>query len=381
MKARFAAITWLVLCVYLAVPAMVIRNLTDEGEDGIRTETVAYDEDYLFLGHELHFSGGAEDLIFLGNELEFSGATELALIALGEKVLYSGKSGNGVFAGCMNMIVDGAVTGNSFVGCKSFHLSEVGTIGGNLFVGCAKLLIDGAITGDLYAGAGEITINGTVEGNVVAYGGRVVIGDNGRITGNLTYSAKEKLSEDELTRIGGTVTLKEEHAWDWDHMFPAKAKRWLGFLIGLAFFVSFVVVGSLLLFLPVFKALDEKRSPREYWRTALWGLIPVLMYPAIIVLSLALVVTIPFAVVLLLASIPLLFGAYIIGTTLTGQFIVGKFNWKIEKRHYCFLIGALAVGLISAIPFVDFLVFVFVTALGAGVFLSFLFQRNLAAAQ
>ncbi|MBD3346528.1 MAG: hypothetical protein GF401_15850 [Chitinivibrionales bacterium] len=377
MKTKLITGIGMALCISLATFAIEIHMHCEE-EDGIRTESGIYEEDYLFLGHELNFTGAAEDLIFLGKALTFRGRTDLTLFALCEKLIFSGETGNGIFTGGMNILIDGTVMDNSFIGCKSLHLSDSAVVDGNLFVGCAKLAIDGPLNGNLYAAAGEIIINDEINGDVVAYGGRIIIEENGRINGNFTYGAKEKLSDEERARVTGTITIDEKHALDKEWKFPAKRMKSIQFFILIGFTISFIIVGSLLLLLPVFGKLKEKLSERTFWNTALWGLVPVLMYPAIIVLCLALVVTIPFAFVLMLAFVPLFYFANVIGTTLLGKYIALKFKWNIEKRTYHFLIGACAGAITILIPFVNFLGFLFLSSLGWGVFISFLFKKDLA---
>jgi tetrahydromethanopterin S-methyltransferase subunit E len=138
-----------------------------------------------------------------------------------------------------------------------------------------------------------------------------------------------------------------------------------------------VITGCLLLFLPVFRKLDAKQPEKTFWKTSLWGLIPLLMYPALIVLFCIMIITIPLAVVLILAFFPLVLLANVIGTTLVGKYLTAKFKWHVEKRHYQFLIGALAGGIVSIIPFVNFLFTLFILSLGWGVYLSFLFNKDL----
>jgi hypothetical protein len=171
--------------------------------------------------------------------------------------------------------------------------------------------------------------------------------------------------------------MKEKHLFEKDRDFPGETPWIIRFLIMLAFSVSFVAVGLLLLFFPVFQGLEVKRSEKGFWTTALWGLIPLVMYPGVIILSFALVVTIPFALILILAFFPLLFLAFLNGTILVGQYLSGKFKWNRTKRHVHFLIGAAAGLVFSSIPFVNLSAFVFISALGWGTFLSFLFRREL----
>jgi hypothetical protein len=376
MKAKTGLFFLAMFCLAFQPSAMVIHNYCEDKEGGIRTESGVFSDDYLFMGKELHFTGETEDLYFLGKSLTFSGKTRLGVVALGERLIFSGKSGNGLIAAGADAVVDGAISDNSFVGCKSFTLSDAGRIDGDLFAGCAKLTIDGAMNGDLYAAAGKIVINSVVNGNVIAYGGRIIFGEKGGIHGNLRYSTKEKPGEADLKKVTGTVTLDKDVHWD---SFDKFKKTPFGFIIGLGLFLSYVVVACLLLFLPAFRPLDGKRPARAFWRTALWGLVPALMYPAVVLLSFALVITIPLGVMLLLAAIPLFFVATVIGTTLLGKFLASAVGWKTEKWHLHFLIGVPAGIALSVIPFVNFLAFIFMAALGWGVYLSFLFRKDLAA--
>jgi cytoskeletal protein CcmA (bactofilin family) len=380
MKANIVTAIGIALCLNMALPAMVIHNYCKDKQERIRSESGIFNEDYLYLGNELDFSGQAEDLVFLGKRLAFTGTTTLGLMTLCEKLIFSGTSGNGVITAAGEIAVDGTITGNNYVACKSFTMSDSAVVNGNLFIGCAKLSIDGTLNGDLRAGAGEIVINHEIHGNVTAYAGRLILGEKGKINGNLFYSTKEKLSIEDLAKVTGTIHMDENHKWDKEWKSFGKFKKSVGPLIGLGLFLSFVIVGSLLLFVPAFRKLNAQQAEKSFWNSSLWGLIPVLMYPALIVLCFVLIVTIPFAFVLILAFVPIFFFAHIIGTTLAGKYLVTKFKWNITKRHYQFLIGALACVLISWIPIVNFLTMIFISALGWGVYVSFLFNKDVDAA-
>lgn len=375
MKTRLFLTMSIILFLGFSLYSMVIHNYSSNKSKAIRTETEKFDEDYLFIGNELNFSGEAEDLIFLGQRLTFKGKTKLGLIALCKDLIYSGSSDNGIIAAAMDITTDGNIKGNNYIACRNFYLSKNSEVNGNIFIGCARVSIDGRIDGDLYAGAAELIINNEIKGDVSFRGRRIIFGDNGKINGNLSYSSREKLTEKDMSKVSGKVTADREFEKGLDQK-RKPGRRAAGYLFGLAMFISFVIVGSLLLFLPAFRKLDAKQSTRSFWNTALWGLVPVLTYPGLIVLCFALIITIPFAFVLILSTVPLFFVASIIGMTLLGKYLVTILKWKIRKRHYQFLIGALGAALLSMIPFINFLSFIFISALGWGVFISFLFQKR-----
>ncbi|MBN1756907.1 MAG: hypothetical protein JW863_01230 [Chitinispirillaceae bacterium] len=364
------------VCCSAMVRAMDVETHCKENDETIYNVSKEFEEDYLFAGNELNFSGEAQDMVFLGKTLTYKGKTRLGLVAIGKKILFSGETGNGITAAGVNIVVDGNVSGNNYIGCKNFQLTERGAIDGDLFLGCAKGTVDGSFNGNLHVGAGELQINSVINGDVTAYGGRIRIGKKGKINGNLIYGAKEKLSVEELARVSGTVTVDDHHEFKSGDMLPKKMRKWVAVLFSIGMFLSFAVIGSLLLFLPVFRKLDAPQQERTFWYTSLWGLIPLLMYPAVVILSFALVVTIPFAVVLLFAFVPLFFTAYLIGTTLAGKYIAMKLRWNAGRRHLQFLIGAVAGVLLAIIPFINFLSGIFLLALGWGTFITFLFNTT-----
>ena len=374
MKKSVMVAAGMLFCWFGMVSAMDVETHCEDGDkEIIRNVSTVFEEDYLFAGNELNFSGEAEDLLFLGKTLTYKGTTRLGLVAAGKKVLYSGESGNGITAAGVTVVVDGTIKGNNFIGAKNFQMTEKAVVDGDLFLGCAKGTIDGTLNGNLYAGSGDLLLNSVINGDVTAYGGRVKIGDKGKINGKLTYASKEKLSSDEAARVSGAITRDERHDFDSVKMLPKKMQKWVAVLLYVGMFISFVVVGSLLLFLPVFRKLDAPQEERRFWYTSLWGLLPFLMYPALVLLCIALIVTIPFSIVLLFAFVPLFFTAYLIGTTLAGKYIVMKLKWNVQQRHLQFLIGVVAGGLLSLIPFVNFLSGVFLCTLGLGTFVAFLF--------
>lgn len=366
----------IILCFNTELLSMVIHSECDSNKEKcIREESGSFNEDYLFMGYELHFSGKAEDLVFLGRSLTFNGKAQMGVISLSQSSIFSGEINNGIITAAEIVSIDGRISGDNYVACRTLNLKEKAIVDGNLFVGCAKLIIDGNLNGDLYIGAGEIIINNEIKGNVYARTGRIIFGENGKISGNLKYSAKEKLDEKELEKISGTTTKYADSAKKKSTF--NKYKKTIPFLVGFGMFISFLLTGSLLLLFPVFRKLDKTQSEKTFWIIFLWGLILVLMYPAIIVLCFILVFTIPLAMVLLFALVPLFYLANIIGSILLGKYIVKKLNWRVEKRYYQFLIGAATGALLLTIPYINVMFFLAISAVGFGMYVSFLFEREI----
>ncbi|MGD9202749.1 MAG: polymer-forming cytoskeletal protein, partial [Chitinispirillia bacterium] len=261
----FIAIVLMFMTIQWNTGAVVLRVY--DKEDEVKVESGIFDDDYLFLGKSLHFTGESEDLVFLGESLEYAGKTKLGVTAFGKTVSLAGNAENGIISAAKDIMIDSKIKGTNYLAGKNIHISKNSEIIGDVFTGCAELIIDGKLTGDLYTGAGKIVINNEINGNVKIYGGRLIISDSGKVNGDLFYSTKEKLTESELSRITGNIEYKKA---DKDKDFPFFKKPDLikaSFLFKLFFLISFLVVGLLILFIPVFKKLQIERTSKSFWYT------------------------------------------------------------------------------------------------------------------
>lgn len=378
MKAKSALSLCILFCCTFTLSAMIIHNDINKDFNNVKSEPGVFIEDYLFIGQALQFSGQAEDLVFLGRKLTFSGKTTRGLFAACQNVTFSGESDNGIMVASMDINITGKISSNNYVACRSLQIGETATIKGNLFAACADLQIDGILDGNLYTATHELVINNEIKGNVTAYARRIKIGEKGKITGTFTYTSSKALSKSELARISGTVTHKKKReSRQGQEKEQVKSPKATGFLIHTTLTLSFIITGLLLLFLPAFKSLNMPQSEHSFWYTALWGFIPLLMYPALVILSLVLVVTIPFGIVLIFAFAPLMYLAMVIGAVILGRYLVTKIKKPVQNRHYQFLIGALVLAILSLIPFISFLVLLLVASLGWGTYISFLFKKEI----
>lgn len=372
MKFRFFFISILLILSALDLTALEMNV----GRDYLN-DSKSYEDDYLFIGNQLSFSGEARDLFAFGEQLEISGNTELAVTALGRDVEISGAAGNGVKAAGQRVILKGDTKGTSFLAGEEVILDESGSISGTTLIGARKISIKGKMNGNLKAGAGEITIENEIQGNVTLHTGRLRIADQGRIVGNLIYHSDEPISDEEALRVTGNITFKEEKGGHFDDTTTGDLldhSIWFSVF----FKLSFAVLGLLLLLFPVGRVLEKRFTRKDVLSHSLWGLIPIFIYPSAIVISMILVITIPLGIALILGFIPVLFITKLIGVTIMGGFIANLLNLNTQSRFAFYLIGITLYSLLSFIPIVGILLLVFVSSIGCGWLLSILFQKKLA---
>lgn len=341
------------------------------------TENSREFNDYVFLGEELIFNGKADNVYFFGMKLTFQGEAESGLTAFGERITIDGTVKNDMHLGANIIDILSNIEGTVFAGGTDITVDS--TINGDLLSGGMKLTINGIVNGDVYAGAGKVVIEGTVNGNLYTKTGKIIFGENGRVGGNVEYSSDWLLSEDDISKVGGTVQYKE---WEAEKFFDEpdfkENIKWLWPVIRIIFILSFIVAGILLLVFPVSKVLEKERTKKQFLYTTLWGLIPFFVYPVAILLTTLLGIifgiTVPIAVVLLFAGLPFIALTQVIGVTLLGQFMFNVFKWEKAQRHLFFLFGTVFAVLVSFIPVVSILGFIFFSSAGWGRLLEGIFK-------
>ncbi len=364
----------LILCALLlfGLDANAIEIKTGSTE---LVETQRYEEDYLFSGNSLEFKGETKDLFFFGEQIDFSGKALLAITAAARNINVSGTVGNGIKAAGETVTITGNTTGTSFLAGETVTFDQESQTDGDTLIGARKVILKGKMTGDLYVGAGEMSIQNEIQGDVQIHTGQLTITEQGRIDGNLTYHSEHELSQEEASRVTGEISFEKTEGDFYSDRFDGDFFRksiWFSFFFKLAF----IVCGLLMLLFPATRILEEGFTQNEILSHSLWGLIPIFVYPTAIVISIALVITLPLGVALLLAFYPVMLTAKILGITMAGSFIADKLNINTNNRFLFFLIGVALYTALSFIPFFGFLLLLFVSSIGCGLIVFSLFNKK-----
>ncbi len=359
------------LIFFISVSAGAVEVVFDRD---FKTENMKIEDDYIYFGRKLDFSGNTEDLIFMGRDLDFTGKSRLGLFAFGKEIMVNGKVGNGITSAGENISIQGEIKGSNFLAGRRIVIQEGAILNGPVFTGAAELIIRGKVNGDLYVGAGKVTIENTVNGNIKAYTGRLMILGEGKVNGDLSYTSDKEISKEELAKVTGSVNFQKKETRRAGRFFKSCRLWEYSFIIKIFFLVAFIASGLLFLFLPPTKVLENQRANDKFWLTSLYGLIPLFMYPALIVISALLVITLPLSAVLLLAIIPISFITKVLGVTMLGQYLSGLFKIKKVNRFLFFLIGVVCIAIFTFIPFLNFFFAIFIASLGVGLIISHIFN-------
>lgn len=314
------------------------------------------------------------NLFLAAQNVDVSGACAGDLVTTCATLNLTGRVGGALRAAAGTVYLNGAVGEDVLAGCASLAVGKNAEIRGDLVAGCRTMNIAGTVRGDVKGVANQIVISGAIDGDVeVTVADKLTLTPDARIYGNLRYRSDKQLDIGNPDLVFGNIehvqlpgpkeiedirTLRPRPSIFVTFFLPLTILSILGALL-----VGFILVA-------IWKyALNESldRSLDHWGRTLGFGAVGFLIGPMTIAIGIALIITIPAA---LIAA-----GAYAIflyvGEILAGMFL-GRLLFRIFRAPDVSLWAAAPVGILivwslSAIPYVGWIIWLVAMAAGFGV--------------
>jgi cytoskeletal protein CcmA (bactofilin family) len=305
----------------------------------------------------------------------FTGVAAADTRAGGTVVVEEGESVNGLSATAGTVIVEGTVNG------------DLRAYGGDVVV-----TETGNVTGIVRVYAGSATINGTAQDTVLVYGGTVTVGESGyvdqsfgAIAGDVTLAGE---FDSDVNVFAGTINLERSATIGGDLTYEGTLNDRggtvdgvtqrtqelalvpplgpLSILFSIFMFFASLFLGSILLYVgPRFADAVYDTCATAPLRTAGAGLAAVGGVALAILLFAITVIGLPIAVAILLVTIVLAWIAAIYGRYVVGTWLLSYTSR--DSRYLALFVGVLVIALLGLIPYLGFLVRTVVFLLGAGV--------------
>jgi cytoskeletal protein CcmA (bactofilin family) len=238
-----------------------------------------------------------------------------------------------------------------------------------IFIVNGNVRIDGTVNGDVIAISAPVyvTQTGTVTGDLVALSDRAYIQPGGTVDGDIVY-ADEKPQVLPDARVTGDV-----RRLDADEIVSPGGLIVAHIAIWLAFSISTLALGLLALWLTPRAAQWLVEVARSSYAPAIaWGLGVFIGLPIVAVIALITLVGIPFGIALLLALFPLFVLAYTTSAWVLGRVIVGPPRGRVVS----FLAGWAILRAIALIPVLGAIVWLAATVFGLGVLAAALWRQR-----
>jgi cytoskeletal protein CcmA (bactofilin family) len=248
-----------------------------------------------------------------------------------------------IFAG--NTVINGKIGEDLVVVGGTLRINKDAVIKGDLLLLAGQVVIDGKIEGGIVSpGAGDIIINGSVGKNAeIGEVSRLTIGDGASIGGKLIYSGNKEGAISGTAKIGSIEFKKVVKNMSF---YGISLSALLFRIIGI-----FIALLILLYFIPKTTSLFVKKSLAKPMSSFWWGFISIIVIPIIAILLLISMLGARIGIVILFVYPILLILAEVLSCLLVGSLLLkqGKnhlVNWKSA------LLGTLVTGVLSVIPIV-----------------------------
>jgi hypothetical protein len=315
------------------------------------------------LGDDLLVSGSTltvtdsvtGDVIVAGRDPSFQGAAGGDYLGAGGRQIIGGRVHGSVRAAGGYIRVTGTVDRNATIAGGDIGLDSTADVGRNAYLTGGNVQVNGTLRGFLLASAGTVVLNGTIGRDVEVRGDALRIGPHAVITGNLRYRVPAgKVHIDSAARISGTVTaLPVSRGWSLTHWLWT-----LGFL---------VAGGVVVALLPRFTSEAAEIIPQRPFRSALVGLGWFILVPIGIILAAIIVIGLPLAIITAVVYGVLVYLSTVPFALWLGRRLLGdRTRAGRQGALLNFLAGGLLLLLVGIIPLVGGIVTLIAACLGLG---------------
>ena len=354
-----------------ATPALAIETQQSDSIDAKGAKS-----DVVFLaGKDVHIGvSSTHDVFAAGTDVRVDQSTADHLLTLSRTLSVAGSDVHNVIAAGRDLSFETGLARDGVVAFgQTVRFRPTFRIGGSAVAGGETVEMLAPVGGDLIASGDQITVDAAVGGNARLQARRLVIGPNARISGDLAYHA-DQVDISPQAVISGHKTILPAQARSsgaWKRAPASLADRIAGDLFGAAAFL--VLTLGLTVLTPGLMARAGAMVGRNPLMAAIFGVIVLILGPAIGLVLLITVLGAPLAGAVLLVWGVLLIAAAAAAAAGLGQWIGGLARRGAASeapgaysQYGWTAVGALAICLLGAIPFVGGWVWLVACLLGAG---------------
>lgn len=307
----------------------------------------AVDANFYAWGNSVTVSGEmAGDVVAAGGTVTINGQVAHDVLAAGGTVTISGDIGDDVRIVGGDVIIEGTVAGSLTVFSGRVKILSNATIAGDVIIYGGDAIIEGIVGGQVMGTVNTLRINGAIEDDVDVTVNSLTLGERTVLNGNLSYVSQVELTRATDASIAGSIVRND----------PARATRDGDLFRVLAMVMLIVMFGTLTLYLVskqrVMNFANEVMT-QPLWRSVLVGFAVIITAPFVVGLLLASVLGILVGLLILLIFLILLLHSTLLLPVSTGSFLAAVTRYSIQNYFLVWiLIGSTFLALIILIPVV-----------------------------
>ncbi len=305
------------------------------------------------------------DLVAAGGDIVVDNNVSGNIMAAGGNLRINGNTEGSVRVAGGNIVIEGNIGRDLVIAGGSVNITETATIGGDLLFTGGELTMEGTVNGKAMINGGQARIEGTVNKQVEGSLGKLALGSQSVIGGDLRYSSPEKAIIEEGAVIRGTQQYTPVERP------KSNAEQFGGFISAFSFYKLITDIILSLAFIYFFGAFLRRCltsigvSP---FRNAAYGLAFLILIPLV---SVFLFILIWLGIASFLFYILVLIISVFVAKVFLGWFLV-RWWYRRSKKEYVLdwragVIGPIALFLIILIPLIGwlFIAILYLISIGA----------------
>jgi len=340
--------------------------VTRKGESIIINSDEIINEDLYLAGKSIIVEGTVNgDLWAAGESVVINGNVRDNISVAGEEISMFGTTGKSFKALGKNIRIGGKVSGDLLLWGEKLEIKQEADIGGDFLIGAKSAQISGIIHKDLIGGGENITIDGTIGGNVKLGVRDLKVTSSSIVKGDLTYLSKKEALISPGAEIDGLVTKK----------IPSYLEKWIKIspliriVSKIASFFMILLTGLIfILITPRWMRSSADFIKRKPGKCAGWGGLIIFVTPLFAAIAMLTIVGIPIAVIISSIYITALIISQVASGLFLGRLVIMPLS-SSQKKGFLFLsftVGTVIIYGLSFIPVVKYIVIFLTTLFGIG---------------
>ncbi|MEQ9110376.1 MAG: hypothetical protein RLN84_07485 [Rhodospirillaceae bacterium] len=326
----------------------------------------------------VHDAVGVDDLFMAGETVRSKQAITGSAHLAGRKVIMTGAVGGDAYVAGMDVTLDGPVAGDATVSGYNVQVSDVA---GDLRVAGTNIIISGPVSGYALVAGDDVRFESVITGDVRLVAQDVDFVEGARIQGTLTIYEEDEgdVEVPESVVPEARIDRRQMSEWleaDTDLVELEGRSALTEFLSGV---VIVTVLGIVIAAVAPAKLAELRRCIVERpFRTLWFGILAESVMVGSTVILILTVVGLVLAPATLAAALAIPFAGYVVAAYALGAGLLMAMGRSEPKsfgsRALAAGVGALAVGVIGAIPFIGWVCVLGLSLAGVGSFALWLFR-------
>lgn len=324
-------------------------------------------DDIYLAASEGVFSGVVNgDIIIACRDYSIDGEVLGSVNSVSQTVTIKGTVGNSVRVIGETIIIYGNINSNLLAFGRDIEIGEGCRIGKDATIFGEEVSFSGEIGHDLKVEAEQIVISGRIDGDLSVEAGKISIIAPAEITGDIDYKSKRELRIEDDVIVGGEINWNRIEADD-----KKSGDAGIGWVLRIMLFMASLVTG---LFIIGFTNRHARVASDQVIHKPLVslgvGFVAFCIAPIAILVLMALIISIPVALILLFAYTIFFYIAKIYVAIAIGRIGIRAFRKNVEPRQgWSLFFGLIILTILFGIPVLGWIIYFAVIFWGIGAIL------------